>query len=226
MTDEGLYSPTVTPCQDECHPVSVNIYCTLSLCKAATEVVNYTKSGWEHVVTLANEGETQWHSISTLASPFSLFTFLCGFAVTRSSLLICALWPLETPGHTHTLVFLFIFLWGLTVLFSKHWSLKSVKTPAAETNKLNPKSVTSSWTLKKNILTSCVATMQHRSKNSTQAHFTRRSYAACDIFKIQMKISDGWHFHLGLSMHLNVCTYGNFNYWQLTSALTSILSLC
>lgn len=149
MTDEGLYSPTVTPCQDECHPVSVNIYCTLSLCKAATEVVNYTKSGWEHVVTLANEGETQWHSISTLASPFSLFTFLCGFAVTWSSLLICALWPLETPGHTHTLVFLFIFLWGLTVFFSKHWHLKSVKTPAAETNKLNPKSATSSWTLKK-----------------------------------------------------------------------------
>lgn len=106
MTDEGQYSSAVTPSQGECQSGSLAIYCTLSLCKAAAEVVNYTKAGWEHVATLANEGETQWHFISTLASPFPLFTPLCGPAVTRSSPLICVPRWLQTQAQILTHVFM------------------------------------------------------------------------------------------------------------------------
>lgn len=119
MNDEGRYSP-VTPSQGECHPVSTSIYFTLSFCTTAAEVVNYTKARWERVVTLANEGETQWHFISTLASP----PFLSSHSSVGSQ------WPdpprSSVSKHSHTYThagFLLICLWGLAI-FCRHLQLK------------------------------------------------------------------------------------------------------
>lgn len=106
MTDEERYSPTVAPSQGERHPVSLSIYRTLSLCTAAAEMVNYTKAGWERVATLANEGETQWHFISTLTSSLSSPHF--PLWVPSDPILPAHLCPvtathrLETHTRTHT----------------------------------------------------------------------------------------------------------------------------
>lgn len=119
----------------------LSIYCTLSLCKAAAETVNYTKAGWERVVTLANEGEMQWHFISTLASPFPLLTFLCGLTVTWSSPLICVLWWLQTHTQIHTLL---IYLQGMAIFFIQHRA--DICSQKYRVNKSHPKTV--HWLLK------------------------------------------------------------------------------
>lgn len=101
MTDEGWCSPTVTPSQGQCHSVFYFV-----IMQGSGGDGFSTKARWRRVVAAANEGETQWHFISTLATPFPLLTLLC---VTRSASFICVMRRLpNTSAHAQSFSNIFI----------------------------------------------------------------------------------------------------------------------
>lgn len=143
MTDEGWYAPNRRPLPRRVLPCFSPF---TALCHYARQQLRWLttlRPGWERVVTLANEGETQWHSISTLASPlFPSSLFSVGFAVTRSSPLICGLWWLQTQAHIETLMFFINILMRSGFIFSlalcRHLQLKFSAHHNTNASNINP----------------------------------------------------------------------------------------